>query len=199
MNRWGNIIWEAGDELYRFPFLNTALWNKIILRETALKHVKFENPPRIAEDALFLMSIYPHIQRISFVEEPLYSYFVRGDTAMSYMAFNETDNILKCFDETRKYLNGVTDDKRWDSVMEIAAYIHLGVSLLLRCRRTESREYIKKARSFLKRGFPRQNLYMKCFWEKGFLKIQLVRIMYLTGLIYLVPYLKKYVNKIIKW
>lgn len=199
MNAWGNTTWEVNNDLYKFPFLNTALWNKIILREIAIKHVKFVAPPRVAEDALFLLSIYPYVHRVTFSTIPLYYYYVRNDTAMSYVNLEETTNILKSFAETKKYISDVTDDERWNSVMEIAAYIHLGISLLLRCRVSESWEYIKKVRIFLKEEFPKRNIYMKNFGKNGLLKVKLVQIMYLTRLICLVPYLKKNMIRIIKW
>ena len=199
MNTWGKGLWEVGNEFYRFPFLNTALWNKIILRDIALKHIKFERPPRVAEDALFLLSIYPYVHCITFLPEPGYWYYVRGGTAMSCVTIDETDNILKSFGATKKYVYEITDDKRWNSVMEIAAYIHLGVSLLLRCRPEESRQYIKKVKVFLKREFPGRNSYMCCLRDKEFRKVRLVRLMYGTGVIYLIQYLKKYVIRIIKW
>lgn len=199
MNTWGNKVWEVRDELWKLPFLNTALWNKLILREVALKHVKFAAPPRIAEDAMFLMSIYPYVRRIAFTTEPLYFYFVRGGTAMSYVNLDEMDNTLKSFAETKKYINNITGDERWNNVMEIAAYIHLGASLLLRCQLHESREYIKKVRRFLKEEFPRQNIYMGHIRGKRILKIKILRFLYFSGLICLVPWLKKYVMKIVKW
>ena len=203
MDTWGNCVWEVGDDLWQFPFLNTALWNKIILRKTALKHIKFAKPPRVAEDALFLMSIYPHIHRIAFTAEPLYCYYMRNHTAMSYVNIDEMDNILKSFAETKEHISNVMGDKSWDSVMEITAYIHLGASLLLRCRPCESRKYIKKVRRFLKEEFPGRNIYMerhmKGAWKKGILKVRFLRFLYFSRLIGVVPWLKKYMMRIIRW
>lgn len=199
MNTWKNTIWEVGDDLYQFPFLNTALWNKIILREVAIKHIRFLHPPRIAEDVLFLMSIYPYIRHIVFLTTPLYYYYVHNGSAMSYVNLAETDNILKGFLETKDYINSITDDERWGDIIEISVYIHLGISLLLRCRLSESQEYIKRVRRFLKSEFPGKNVYMQHFKRNGLLKVKFLQIMYSTRLICFVPYLKKYMMWIIKW
>lgn len=199
MDAWGNTVWEVNEDLYKFPFLNTALWNKIIRREILIKHVDFHTPPRVAEDALLLLSIYPSVHRVAFSALPLYYYYVRNDTAMSYVNLDEVDNILGSFAETKRYVKDTTHVETWDSVIEIAAYIHLGVSLLLRCRLTESQKYIKKVRAFFTEEFPQSNIYMYNFKENGLLKIKLLQIAYITKLICFIPYLKKCLVKWIRW
>lgn len=199
MDTWGNKAWKVNKDLYKFPFLNTALWNKIIRREIMEKHVKFHTPPRVAEDALLLLSVYPCIHCVAFSTLPLYCYYVRNNTAMSYVKLNEIENILENFVKTKKYVKGITHAEEWESVIEIAAYIHLGVSLLLRCRLNESREYIKKVRIFFKEEFPQSNVYMRNFKDNKLLKIKLVQIAYMTKLIRFIPYLKKGLIKWIRW
>lgn len=199
MSAQGSIIWKVDHDLYRFSFINTALWNKIILREIAMKHIGFSAPPRIAEDALFLMSIYPYMHRIAFLETPLYHYYVRNGTAMSYVDIKEIDNVFENFSITNNYIKNLTKNREWEDVFEIAAYIHLGASLLLRCHVSESPRYIKKVTLFLNKEFLHTNRYLKKYMENGLLKIKILKIAYETKMIYFVPYLKKFFMQIIRW
>ncbi len=198
MYKQGNAIWNVDHDFYRFAFINTALWNKIVLRDIALKYVRFEAPPRVAEDALFLLSIYPYVRRVVFLETPLYRYYVRNGTAISYVDIKEMDNILEDFSLTKNYIKNFTRNKEWEDTFEIASYIHLGASLLLRCRVSESAEYIKKVTLFLKKEFSYPNLYLKNMGNR-FLKIKLIQFAYRTKMVYCVPYFKKVLMRVVKW
>lgn len=199
MNTWKTKVWSADQNLYKFSLINTALWNKLILRQIALKHIHFNFPPRVTEDALFLMSIYPHIHCVVFSDMPLYHYYMRVNTAMSFITLDEVDNILQCFSATKTYMRTITGDERWNNVIELTSYIHLGASLLLRCPKSESNRYIKKVNNFFRKEFSETNPYLKRPWKNGLMKIGILKTAYTTKTIYLLPYMKKYFMKLIKW
>lgn len=199
MNARGNTVWNVDHDFYKFSFINTALWNKIILRSIAAEHIDFAAPPRVAEDALFLMSIYPYMQRIAFLETPLYRYYVRSGTAMSYVDIKEVENVFENFSIMKNYITKFTEKKEWEDTFEIVSYIHLGASLLLRCRVSESSQYIKKAAYFFKKEFLYPNRYLKKSLRNGLLKIKLLKFAYKMKIIYCAPYFKKFLLQVIRW
>jgi glycosyltransferase involved in cell wall biosynthesis len=80
-------------------FLNSSLWNKFF------KAKLFENIfeptiiPRVAEDTLFLASLYPDVKKIAFVPVVLYNYNIRTTSAISSVINTDLYNSRIAFVE----------------------------------------------------------------------------------------------------
>lgn len=107
--------------------VNTATWNKLIRTNLAKQHATLNVSPRIGEDALFLLSIYPHIRSIAFTNKPLYHYYVNNSSAMKAISKEEIHHVIQSWKQARKQIN--SNDFLY--IFDLAAFIHLGVSLPL--------------------------------------------------------------------
>lgn len=134
--------------------INTAVWNKLIRKELAKKHLRLNNPPKISEDALFLLSIYPVVKSIKFLPIPLYHYYTDNSQAMNTVSLTEAVNILEAWKTLRLYINNVHPD--YVAIIDLAAFIHLGLSLPLIMIKSNSKDlskYLKIARKALDTEF----------------------------------------------
>lgn len=84
--------------------INTSLWNKLIRRDIVERHICFENAPRVAEDMMFLLSIYPFIKKISFCSRVLSHYQVRNDSAISFIKREEIERLKLSMIQTKRYV-----------------------------------------------------------------------------------------------
>lgn len=118
--------------------INTAVWNKLIRTNLAKQCIKLHQPPKITEDALFLLSLYPYASKIAFINEPLYHYFANNSTAMKSITRKETSTIIASWKETRSNL--IQENCAYIPIIDLAAFIHLGLSLPLIMVKTHSSE-----------------------------------------------------------
>lgn len=109
--------------------INTSLWNKLIRRDVVLQHIYFEQPPRVAEDMMFLLSIYPLVNRISFCSRALYLYKIRSTSAMSYVKTDELEILKEAMVKTKQYVLEHAGQE-WKIVISTLAYIHFGIALV---------------------------------------------------------------------
>lgn len=120
--------------------LNTAVWNKIIRADIAKNHLELALNPRISEDALFLLSIYPNIKKISFLSEPLYNYYINNSNAMTSVSLTDIEVIIESWKEGRSYLLQKSKESFLE-VFDLAAFIHLGISIPLVLIKSNSKEF----------------------------------------------------------
>lgn len=156
MTSFGNSILDVSYHSGWLTTINTALWNKIIRTTIAKKHIKLSKQPRITEDALFLLSIYPHLKTISFLNEPLYSYQANFGNAMRSISSNDYKTIFSCWIEARQEISN--SNSLYIDILDLAAFIHLGLSLpLIMIKNNDSellRSYLKECREILDYYFP---------------------------------------------
>lgn len=196
MSQYGNTVWKVSEHKRDLVYINTALWNKIILRETAKKHIEFRNPPRVAEDMMFLLNIYPQINRICFVDVPMYNYNMRNSSAMSFVKMNEVENICDCMLDTKKLM----PDKTWEDIAGLFAYLHIGLSLLLRIETKQGKRYVNIIKRYFENIFAfSENCNLKYPLCKNIMIIKIIQLMYSTNLIYILPYTSCFIKKMIKW
>lgn len=127
--------------------INTALWNKLFSKGLIEKRTVLSKPPRVMEDALFLFSLFPFIQTISFVPDPLYRYYIREDDSMSRVAVAELDGFVTSWKETRHHTQEV--DSRYLDIFDLGSLLHLGVSTLLNISKNQP-ESFSQTYDFLK-------------------------------------------------
>lgn len=107
--------------------VNTSVWNKLIRRDAILKCDSLDSPPRIMEDALFLLSVYPYVGRVAFTPLSLYRYNVEEGSAMSHLSEDEVDLLIESWRQARSSVSSSV----FSDVVDLAAFVHLGVSARL--------------------------------------------------------------------
>lgn len=117
--------------------INTSLWNKLIKRSLVEERIALRNPPRIAEDALLLFSLYEHANKMAFVPEPLYDYRFLGESAMGSITMGDMHVLADGWSmlKTRAMHDGFSD------IIDLAAMVHIGVSAPLIAARKHSPEF----------------------------------------------------------
>lgn len=131
--------------------INTSLWNKLFRSKIIKKHITLSQPPRITEDAIFLLSIYPYTKRIVFVDQPLYNYYVNNNSAMKSISKEDIISIIRSWKELRGAI-----EPSYITLIDLAAFIHLGLSIpviMLKSKYSDFHRYIKKIRNILAKDF----------------------------------------------
>ena len=138
---------NCGDTL---AFINTSLWNKLILTELIgdCRMPAFA----VGEDACFLQELYTKADRIASVDEVLIHYQVRGSSVISNTSLN---TIIAFADELLRIHNQCPDKARRD-VLELTAFIHIGLSMAFRASDNKSinlSQHLKWTRDYLKSNY----------------------------------------------
>lgn len=144
---WGKVTKTITPLSGWIPLINTSCWNKLIKADLAKKHIKLSNRPKITEDALFLLSIYPEATSIAFTDEPLYFYREDGETAMSSLSDSDIDEIIKSWIELRSKIS--TEHHDYLEIVDAAAFIHLAVSLPLIISKTRPEDLSKMVKKIM--------------------------------------------------
>ncbi|NLB89769.1 MAG: glycosyltransferase [Clostridiales bacterium] len=132
MTRFEKKIYNPQKNPGFLPMVNTALWNKLFKADIIKKAVDLDCPPRVLEDMILQSSIYFLCDRILFLSEPLYRYIIRSDSAMSAVKLSEVNDIVENLCQTRKFIDDHFMDIRFLQIFDIMAFIHLGLSVMLR-------------------------------------------------------------------
>jgi len=135
-------------------FINPAPWNKIYKTEK-VKDLRFL-PFRGFNDMLFLLSSYTKINKVAFVPEVLYHYYLRYDSQIHTVNKQDVENLKKYFLEVKQlYL----DNKKYEDmkyIIDMMAFIHLGVSVMYRASYDKSiniKEMLKETIKYLDNNF----------------------------------------------
>lgn len=171
--------------------INTALWNKMY-KTSILKEIKeIENPPRILEDMMFLALVYLKIDKISFVEDYLYYYMVREGSAMNTLKEDEIKSIQQVMIEIKEEYKNSKCTKEKMEVLSSMAFLHFGISLMLKVFENNRKEFKKEYKEnleFLDKNFKewRTTKYLKIgytiFKCKTNLKVAIVKKVYILNL-----------------
>lgn len=187
--------------------VNTALWNKIY-KASILKELKnIENPPRILEDMMFLSLVYLRTKKITFVDEYLYNYMVIEGSAMNTLKENDIASIEKSMLEVKDiYIKNKASTEKMQILSSIA-FLHLGISLILRIFQNEKDKFKVEYNNILKyldENFPewRKTKYLNIIYnlKNGFVngKVAIVKKMYVFHLMKPFLGLYEFITKILK-
>lgn len=132
--------------------INTSLWNKLIKTDIVQERIHLSDPPRVMEDAVFLISLFPYLRTVAFIDEPLYNYRAPEHSAMSSVRSNEIPCLVKNWRLLRKHILGIDD--KFSTIVDLAAFIHLRVSAITRMERTERKAARKEIDATLRMDFP---------------------------------------------
>lgn len=158
--------------------VNTAQWNKIYKRNLLKNMNDLKNPPQILEDVLFLLMTYVKTKKITFVNEALYKYMVRMDSAMSTVRQEQINSVYENMKEVRSmYEKGAS---QYLQMIDVMAFLHLGISLMFRLsydKNCNLKEKIAINIKFLDEYFPnwRYSKYLKISYmlKNGFENLKL--------------------------
>ncbi len=165
MTQYKDKVFDTNQSKDVLPVVNTALWNKLIRRDIVAKHVVLDKKPRVAEDMMFLLSLYPRIHRLAFCEEPLYTYFVREGSAMSRVSLEEINVLKECMESVKTFVMEDAD-LDWENVISMMALIHFGVSVVMKANDGtygSMRTLQNDMKEWLSREFPswKKNPYLR--------------------------------------
>lgn len=148
------------------PTINTSLWNKIIRRDVLDSHIRLENPPRVMEDAMLLVSLFPKTGSIAFVDEPLYCYRAPEQSAMSSVGADEVPHLIESWQLLRDHV--LSDNPNFAPVVDLAAFIHLRISAPTRMSRNARRDTVPTIDAALREHFPlwRRSPFMSCAYVR---------------------------------
>lgn len=140
-----------------FISVNTALWNKLYKKSIFEEMYILKEPPKVLEDMMFLMIILPKAKKITFIQDPLYYYMVRQNSAMTSIEEEQIKVIENSFIELKKHYE--LDKKRSEllSVLDAMAFLHCGISLMFRISTNKNINFRKKYKEnelFLNKEFP---------------------------------------------
>jgi hypothetical protein len=161
MTRFGNAVVDVGEDPGVLPLINTANWNKLFRADLIRLAADLEDAPRVAEDMVLQLSLYPFCKTIAFVDTPLYHYRVYRGSSMSTTRFADLEALRSSMVQMRCLLQELAADERLLSVCDLMAFLHLGVSLPLRLAPDAQRPFgasMTFVRHALDEGFP---LYKK--------------------------------------
>lgn len=117
---------QLPDQKGILAFVNTSLWNKLILVES-IGVVRFPDF-KVGEDLSFLFALYEKCTSIACVDNILIHYRVRRSSVISNM---EEETVYQFAEELLRLHSGASDAWFRDT-LELAIFIHIGISMPLR-------------------------------------------------------------------
>ena len=145
-------------------FINPAPLNKIYKLEK-VKELKFL-PFRGFNDMLFLLSSYTKINKVAFVSDVLYHYYLRYDSQIHTVNKQDVDNFKKYLLEVKKFYEKENKYEKMKYTVDTMAFIHLGVSVMYRASYDKSiniKQLLKETIKYLDENFSnwRKSPYLK--------------------------------------
>jgi len=173
MTNFGNSIKKINSKDDFMLFINPAPWNKIYKLEK-VKDLRFLDF-RGFNDMIFLTSSYTKIEKIAFVPDVLYHYFLRYDSQIHSVNRQDVDNFKKYLLELKELY--IKENKYEDMkyILDLMSFIHLGTSVMYRAsydKTINMKEMMKETIGYLDENFStwRKSPYLKLGYslKRGF-------------------------------
>ncbi len=131
MVAFGDRVFTVPELADVLPRVNVSVWNKLFRAELLRHVIRLEQPPRVAEDLMFVCSLYPFLRKIAFVPDALYRYRVRADSALARMTAEDCDLMRENLLRMREYVfrNDGSPEMRY--VMDCIAFLHIAQGQVL--------------------------------------------------------------------
>lgn len=178
MHKYGNVVKEIVKDDDFVAFINPAPWNKVYKREV-IKDFRFL-PFRGFNDTMFLMTCYTKINKIAFVPDILYHYYLRYDSQIHTVNKQDVENLKKYLLEVKKVYIETKKYDEYKYILDLMAFLHLAVSVMYRAsydKNINIKEETKKTKEYLDENFPTWRkspfLNLKYSIKKGFKHIAL--------------------------
>lgn len=130
MINFGNTVKEIITNDDYLLFINPAPWNKVYKREK-IKNLRFL-PFRGFNDTMFLASCYTKMDKIAFVPEVLYHYYLRYDSQIHTVNKQDVNNLKKYLLEVKKLYIESNKYEEMKYILDTFAFLHLGTSVMYR-------------------------------------------------------------------
>ena len=197
MNNFGNLNKNVNSNDDFLLFINPAPWNKIY-KTKLIKDFRFL-PIRCFNDALFLITSFINIKRITFIDDILYHYYLRYDSQIHTIKRDDIDNLKKYLLEVKKTYKEYEKYEEYKQILDMMAFLHLAVSAMYRLsynKKINIKEELKNTIVYLDHNFPTwmKSDFMKfnyCF-KKGFKHIALYGVVKLYKFNIPIVYIKIY-------
>ena len=111
-------------------FINPSPWNKIYKREK-VKDLRFKNF-RGFNDMIFLASSYSKVEKIAFVPDVLYHYFLRYDSQIHSVNEQDVNNFKKYLLELKDLYIQEGKYENMQDIISFLVFLHLGMSVMYR-------------------------------------------------------------------
>ena len=155
-------------------FINPAPWNKIYKREKIqdLRFMNFRN----FNDTMFLIEAMTRVNKVAFVGEVLYHYYLRYDSQIHNINAQDVQNLKDHLLEVKKFYEENTNYEETKYILDELAFLHLGASVMYRAsydKNIKIRKMTKETKKYLDENFPtwRHNKFMKFgYARKGGIK-----------------------------
>lgn len=112
--------------------LNGAPWNKIFKAHLLKDMYDFKNPPKIFDDMMMHLLVYPFVDKVAFVPKPLVYYGIRNDSIMTTISKEKVDSTYRCMREVKTVYRSLDVSPNLIEFLDLSAGLHLGVSLMFR-------------------------------------------------------------------
>lgn len=126
----GNAVKEVNALDDFCVFINPAPWNKIYKREK-VKDLRFKNF-RGFNDMIFLASSYSKVEKIAFVPDVLYHYFLRYDSQIHSVNEQDVNNFKKYLLELKDLYIQEGKYENMQDIISFLVFLHLGMSVMYR-------------------------------------------------------------------
>lgn len=130
MTNFGNTVKYINAKDDYLLFINPAPWNKIYKREK-IKDLRFL-PFRGFNDTMFLASCYTKMNKIAFVQDVLYHYYLRYDSQIHSVNENDVNNLKKYLLEVKELYIKSNKYEEMKYILDTFAFLHLGTSVMYR-------------------------------------------------------------------
>jgi len=160
MKQMAGMIIDLQKDPTAYAAVNPAVWNKMVRANIIRKKIEFEKPHRTFDDVLLYGSVFFRMRRIVCIPDMLYRYRVHRDSMVHSMNKDDLPLFVDRLRDIRNLISKENNCEEYLRTFDSVAFIHLGVSLVL--RRTQNGERIQiaiqEARKCLREYFP---LYRK--------------------------------------
>ncbi len=154
MTSYGNICREMIYDDDFMVFVNPAPWNKVYRREI-VEDLRFL-PFRGFNDTMFLACCFTRINKIAFVSDVLYHYYLRGTSQIHNINIEDVNNLKKYLLEVKQFYIDSDKYNEMTYILDLMAFIHLGVSVMYRIsydKTVKTKEVVEETIKYLDQNF----------------------------------------------
>lgn len=137
--------------------LNGAPWNKLFKASLLKGMYDFDDPPKIFDDMMMHLLVFPRANSVSFCSLPLVYYIIRSDSIMTTIDKSKVSSTYSSMLEVKTYYRSCNVSEQMMSFLDAAAFLHMGTSLMFRVSYDESadlKETLRENRAYLNKFFP---------------------------------------------
>lgn len=135
-------------------FINPAPWNKIYKLEK-VKDIRFLDF-RGFNDMIFLTSSFTRINKVAFIPDVLYHYYLRYDSQIHNVNKQDVENFKKYLLVLKEHYIKENKYDEMKYILDLMAFIHLGVSVMYRAsydKEINMKEMMKDTIKYLDENF----------------------------------------------